>query len=310
MSRRMNIYYNAVFGAAGGLIGWLLLGLVPTVDGWNVWLRAVIQGGALGCCIGTLVSLVEPLLDRAPGQIQRDVARGAIASAVGGAAGLLIGELALRAGQASGVGHADLVSRAVGWAVFGLLVGIGEGWAHHSSAKTSYGAVGGTIGGFVGGAAFAVVAEQSFTAQGVSRGLGLVLLGACIGSIVQLAEDVRVRARLRVLTGKLEGREFNLRDAVTLIGASDECAVRLPGDEAIPRRAAEVRRTGGGNRATFELVSIAPGNRHITVNRVGAHAPWKLQDGDVIQIGATRMRFGLRVRGVNRAGPMTASATM
>ena len=48
MNRLMQIYYNAVFGASGGLIGWFIVGLFPTGD-WNILIAYTFVGAGVGC---------------------------------------------------------------------------------------------------------------------------------------------------------------------------------------------------------------------------------------------------------------------
>src|SRR2546423_15342111 len=143
MSRRMNIYYNAVFGAMGGLFGWVILGALIQVESWDVYLRSAIQGAVVGFLVGALVGCVEGFLNGNTRQLLRGLQRGAMLGLVGGAVGLTAGELAL---HVIGGGYA---ARSIGWAVFGLLVGVGEGQASRSPRKARYGAVGGMAGGVI-----------------------------------------------------------------------------------------------------------------------------------------------------------------
>src|SRR5438309_1028091 len=83
----------------------------------------------------------------------------------------------------------------LGWMLFGMAVGISEGIAARSLGKFSYGAIGGTIGGFIGGAMYfpfihSTSSGASTSGQGSSlaagSALGLVIVGACIGSLSAL----------------------------------------------------------------------------------------------------------------------------
>jgi hypothetical protein len=47
MSKLLQIYYNAVFGAIGGLTGWWALGSLQT-GSWNIWLASVAIGAGIG----------------------------------------------------------------------------------------------------------------------------------------------------------------------------------------------------------------------------------------------------------------------
>src|SRR5438093_1305282 len=88
----------------------------------------------------------------------------------------------------------------VGWALFG----ISEGIAARSLAKLSYGTLGGALGGFVGGCLFGLVLEVS-RGEGSVRPLlsatGLVILGACIGSLSAFVQGVLQPASVKVMRG-------------------------------------------------------------------------------------------------------------
>src|SRR5947209_2613698 len=240
MSRRMNIYYNAVLGAMGGLFGWVVLGALIQVESWDVYLRSALQGAVVGSLIGALVGCVEGVLNGNRRQLLRGLQRGSILGLVGGAIGLTAGELAL---HVIGGGY---TARSIGWALFGLMVGVGEGQANRSPRKTRYGALGGMAGGFVGGLLVEAIAQQGAAAQSVIRGLGLVILGACIGSLLAVVSEIFVQARLLVLIGPKEGREYTLDRARTSLGSSDSCDVYLPGDAGIERVHAYIRRDQHG----------------------------------------------------------------
>ena len=53
MSKSLQIYYNAVFGAIGGLLGWLLVGSVST-GSWNILVAYAFVGAGVGLAIGAL----------------------------------------------------------------------------------------------------------------------------------------------------------------------------------------------------------------------------------------------------------------
>jgi len=181
------------------------------------------------------VSCVEGVLNGNRRQLLRGLQRGSILGLVGGAIGLTAGELAL---HVIGGGY---TARSIGWALFGMLVGIGEGQANRSPRKARYGAVGGMAGGFIGGLLVEAIAQQGVTAQSAMRGVGLVILGACIGSLLAVVSEIFVQARLLVLIGPKEGREYTLDRARTSVGSSDSCDVYLPGDAGIERVHAYIR---------------------------------------------------------------------
>src|SRR5262245_24786168 len=148
--------------------------------------------------IGYLVVSVEAILDRSFLRFIRYAAVGVLLGGIGGAVGNWLGEglnyyLLNTATQKYGwlKDHALFVSmltRGLGWAIFGLMVGVSEGIAAKSLGKFSYGAIGGTLGGFLGGM---IVAYLMADIQNLGRedphyvwgqAIGLVILGACIGS--------------------------------------------------------------------------------------------------------------------------------
>jgi predicted component of type VI protein secretion system len=73
-----------------------------------------------------------------------------------------------------------------------------------------------------------------------------MILGACIGSLLAVVSEIFVQARLLVLIGPKEGREYTLDRTCTSVGSSDSCDVYLPGDAGIERVHAYIRRDKHG----------------------------------------------------------------
>src|SRR5262245_36614123 len=89
------IYYNAVFGGLGGLLGWMLFGIFGdrnvTPDREN---RHILLGGLLiGGAIGYLVVSVEAIRDRALLRFVRLATYGVLLGAIGGALGIWLGDV-------------------------------------------------------------------------------------------------------------------------------------------------------------------------------------------------------------------------
>ncbi len=243
MSKARQIYYNAVFGAIGGLLGWLVVGSINT-GGWNIWLAYAFVGAGVGLFIGGMVGAVEGAV------VKRSGLRAALGALAGAAAGLVSGLLGLLLGEAGflliGGG---LAGRSLGWLLLGAFLGIGEGLVSRSMRRTSYGAIGGTIAGAIGGVIYEGMTqaflERSDTVQMIVGALGLILIGACLGSIIPLTIFVAAaRGTLLVRSGKRKGMEVAVVDAVTL-GSYDGCEVYLPGDPAIEKKHARIYRKGG-----------------------------------------------------------------
>src|SRR5947209_2008863 len=198
MARVARIYFNAVFGAVGGLLGWLLFGVFGDRNYSSIG-QLLLSGALIGGLIGYLVVSVEAIRDRSLVRFCRLASYGVVLGAVGGALGMWLGDRVnfllvskLGAGQSGGPSLVHLLgtvlARGLGWMFLGLAIGVSEGIAARSLGKLTYGTLGGAVGGFVGGAVFALfyqtTIEKGPAADAGSFGgaLGLVVLGACIGS--------------------------------------------------------------------------------------------------------------------------------
>jgi len=293
MSKRMQIYYNAVFGAIGGLVAWLLVGLFPTGD-WNLWLAVAFIGAGTGLFIGAAVGMVEgAVVKRSVRQATLGLVLGGMAGLGGGLLGLLIGQVGF---LASGGGFQG---RALGWTALGLCLGIGQGIISRQGRRKYYGLLGGTLAGLIGGLVYEGVTQlflqQSDTAQIFLGALGLILIGASLGGITALSVEVIGRVAgggmLAVKTGRRANTEVSVTDTVTL-GSYDGCEVYLPGDPAIAKKHARVGRRGDG----FVVEDLgSPGGTFVGNVRVPADGSGHLlRHGDQIRLGNTLIEFKAR----------------
>ena len=243
MSKARQIYYNAVFGAIGGLLGWLVVGSVSTGT-WSIWMAYAFVGAGVGLFIGGMVGAVEGVV------VKGSAPRAALGALAGAAAGLVSGLLGLFLGEAGFlIIGGGLMGRSLGWLLLGLFLGIGEGVVARSWRRSSYGAIGGTLAGAIGGVIYEGMTqaflERGDTVQMVVGALGLILIGACLGSIIPISVIVvGARGTLHVLGGRKKGLEVAVVDAVTL-GSYDGCEVYLPGDPGIDQKHARVYRKSG-----------------------------------------------------------------
>ena len=290
MSKRMQIYYNAVFGAIGGLAAWLLVGLFPTGD-WNLWLAVAFIGAGTGLFIGGAVGMVEGAV------VKRSVSQTILGLLLGGIAGLVSGLVGLIIGQAGFlVSGGGFLGRALGWTALGFCLGMGQGIINRKRRRTFYGLVGGTLAGLIGGLVYEGVTQlflqQSDTAQIFLGALGLILIGASLGGITALSVEVIGRVAgggtLVIKTGRREGMEISVTDTATL-GSYDGCEGYLPGDPAIAKKHARVGRRGDG----FVVEDLgSPGGTFVGNVRVPAGgAGHPLRHGDQIRLGNTLVEF-------------------
>src|SRR5207237_781127 len=141
-----------------------------------------------------------------------------------------------------------MLARGLGWMVLGLAVGVSEGVAARSLGKLSYGILGGALGGFVGGALFGlfylmtVRTSVAADAGSLSGAVGLIILGACIGSLSALVQGVLQPASVRVLRGWQEGREYALLKPDNVLGRDEHADIALFRDMQVEKRHAVIQR--------------------------------------------------------------------
>ncbi len=88
-----------------------------------------------------------------------------------------------------------LLVRILSWGAMGLAIGIGQGIRENTREDFRACALGGLIGGLIGGALFNPVSELSNLANAVlGRGLADLVVGACIGGAMRIAQVGMVEA--------------------------------------------------------------------------------------------------------------------
>jgi hypothetical protein len=307
MPQLRRLYDHTLYGALGGLGGWLLFGELVAKD-WPWWLSAVTGGSLIGATIGGLLPGLEPLLDGAWRRCARFTAVGILLGLVGGALGFWVGEAVHYALLPSADAPpfiqiaGALLDRALGWMLFGLAIGVAEGLALHSWRKIGYGAVGGTLGGLVGGSFFGLLMALFSPGETIylwGQMLGLITLGGSIGLLTALVEDLLRPASLRVLQGWREGREHPLLKTDVLIGRDESADVLLLRDRQVARHHARIRQIG--DRYVLERLDGMP--EYTLRNHEPVFDRADLQDGDRLQFGQTVLRFSRRITPVRQQAP-------
>ncbi|MGE3807782.1 MAG: FHA domain-containing protein [Gemmataceae bacterium] len=283
------IYLNAVLGGFGGLLGFLiisLLGGLSFVSALGVyWKDALILGPGIGIGIGFAVGAADGLFaSRSWQRLWRGGRFGALLGALGGIVGLVLGELLL-AFFGGGVW-----SRALGWGVFGMLVGTSDGVARRMPVKIRYGVLGGLLGGLIGGSTYELIlgTMRGGAARTWGSAIGLVILGACIGLLVSLVESLLRKAWVFFLTGRLEGQTRTLDSSRPhTIGSDPGCDIVIVNDPSVSPVHAEIGFSGG----EFEVRSR---DGQVLLRRDGFDqfvVAQVLAAGDRIILGDTRMVF-------------------
>lgn len=282
MSRNTRMYYYAILGAMGGLAGSKLTEVIGFLDRPGVYLSDLVLGGAVGFSVGFMIGLAQGILSRS-------ALRGLKAALIGGGIGLLAGAIALplgeflfltAGGQASG--------RALGWAIFGALIGLSDSITGGSQMWKS--ALGGLIGGAVGGMLL------EFSLHRISQPLlgkvgGLMLLGAAVGALTALIVVALSRAWLEVRSGKLQGTEFILdkflreTSPAAIIGSNVlKCDIVLMDPKVEPQHA---WLKGAGTHLTLQDMSVGSGT-FVNGRKVEKH---RLSDRQAIRVGSTELVY-------------------
>jgi hypothetical protein len=304
MSFRLFVYYCAVCGAWAAFLGWGL-GRVLGPQSMDTFARTVIRGLSLGLLLAFGLGLVDAFFS----------SRGAASAALRGlfvaAVGLVGGLLGSAVGQglfSLASGMAAEILRAFGWVLTGFLIGAsvgvfdilarlmrGEG-ASGAVRKVIHGLIGGGVGGMVGGLLYILL----FVALGAmfqrddilsSGAWGMVVLGACIGLFVGLAQVILKEAWVRVEAGFRPGRELIVTKDVITIGRAESCDIGLFGGQGVEKVHARILRKG--NRYLLSD-DDTPGGTYVNDEKVTEPTP--LRNGDTIRVGNCVLRFGERAK--------------
>lgn len=285
---------SALAGGVGGFLGWLLLiepFVAPRLDGAQdfgaVLVLDAFFGAIVGLFIGAALGGAEGVADRAWGAARRGALIGGLTGLVGGMIGVVIGELVYQP-----LAWLWFVGRALAWGVFGVILGASMGLIRRSWQGVRHGALGGLIGGAAGGFLFDLVAVVVVTLtgfDGLSRGVALTVLGACIGFWIAAVERALAPALLKVISGRQEGKEFLLDKPLLTLGSAERADIALYGDPAIRPQHALLR----WQQEVF-VIEVQPG-AEVTVNGqpVSRQA---LQHEDQLVFGRTRCIFRQKAR--------------
>ncbi len=281
MSRRMRTYYFAIFGAIGGLLGWEISNLLGLSFISNLFFSEAIVGALVGLCIGLLIGLTE-------GAMTLNLVQGGKSGLLSGLLGLVAGAVGLPLSewlfQTVGAG---ILGRVIGWAIFGLLIGLAEGMV--SRSQVWKGMLGGLLGGAVGGLLLEGT-RRLFADSLAGKALGLVLLGAAVGAFISLIIVLLSRAWLEVKSGKLKGTEFILdkfmraHGPAIAIGSSPlKSEIVLPDPDIAPQHA---MLTGDGSH--FSLKDMSLSGTFINKRRIERT---QLADNNLIRMGNTDLVY-------------------
>jgi hypothetical protein len=311
MSFRLFIYYCAFYGGCAAYLGWVAGRLTSPSFEVTGALDNAAEAALKGMCLGLLVALGLGLVDalwsfslRQFGQVLARVVVATVVGALGGLIGGLIGGLAFEWIKQEWV-------RVLGWTITGLLIGASLGVfdvlvrvlqgqdLRSARRKIRNGTLGGTFGGALGGVLF-LYAKGAWTGLFHDKpadelwspsAIGFVILGLCIGLSIGLAQVIFREAWVRVEEGFRGGRELILSRPESLIGRAEGCDIGLFGDAGVERTHARIMLQG----TDYLLVDAGtPGGTYLNGQRISQPTP--LHAGDIIRLGNSILRFGMRQR--------------
>lgn len=281
MSRRMRTYFYAILGALGGLFGWQVSDRLGLSFASNLYLSEAVVGALVGLCIGLFIGITEGLLTRNVVQLVKSGLFSGLLGLVAGAIGLPLSEFLF---QSVGAG---ILGRALGWAVFGLLIGLAEGVVGKSQMWK--GMLGGLIGGALGGALLEYV-HSLLKDPLIGKAAGLVLLGASVGTFISLIVVLLSRAWLEVTSGKLKGAEFILDKfmraggpAIAIGSSALKSEIVFPDPDISPQHA---MLTGDGKSFTIKDMSMS--GTFINGKKIERA---QLSNGQKLRMGNTEMVY-------------------
>jgi hypothetical protein len=282
----------AALGLLAGLAAWpaaeLVLHFQSRFTSYLPFLAVL--GAVTGALLGAVFGAAEGITSRIKSRIPAGMLLGALIGLAGGAVGLLAGQAALWLfGEAALHSYRSFrtvvlpVSRAIGWAVLGLFVGVGEGVRAASPKKAVVGIIGGVVGGLAGGLALEYAALL-FPRLAYPRLIGFLILGLAIGVFYGLVERGLSYGVLRLLAGPLKGKEFLLNQRRLNIGRARSNQIALPGYQVADRQASIRIRRG-----EITLVNLEPKVAVLVNERKVEEA--RLKYGDVLAIGPAKLFF-------------------
>lgn len=304
---------RALFGAIGGFAAWVIVEPFTTdVASIQELFRAsdnqppVPLWAFVGALIGVAIVGLDEWLWGGRKKAGRDAVLAGVLGMVGGALAFVVGgwvfnafaPVVLSAPEGSLAQRMWLtIARSVTWTLVGAVIGCALGIVRRSWRGACHAAIGGALGGCIGGVLFDTFAPLVGVALTFglaepgwgSRLIGLTTMGALIGLFGALAEQWFAPAVLKVVSsGRMEGREFVVDKPQIWIGRDERCDVPLYYDRQVHMRHAVLRWDGAG-------YVIAPENGGtVAVNNVPVKSR-RLEDGDVITVGQTRLLFRSRL---------------
>ena len=185
---------------------------------------------------------------------------------------------------------AHIVGRSGAWACIATAMGLGMNLVRSNRLQLRNSVFGGMLGGAMGGMFFDPIDRfiqpaTFFSESDLSRLVGLLAVGLCVGIFMALVERMGREAWIRVCTGPLAGKSFILYRSPTTIGSSPQADIYLFKDPEIDPSHLAIHKVG----TSYEAEDL--NTRHGTIVSGEALRRRPLASGDQICLGGTILQF-------------------
>lgn len=300
LSQRIGSWFgqnSIVTGLTAGLIcALLIIGIFAAIGSTA---PAVVRAPLLVALAGSLLTAGLAGIPRFTMGAWRSGAKRALGGAAFGAILSLasLGVFEIFARRSFAAGPAPVFAVVTAWTVCALSIGISSGIVRRSGRAVISGLIGGVAGGVLGGFIHwtsgpnfvgdeTINLELDVLAPATAIAIGLAC--AAIGLSIGLVDRVRRRCWLTVIEGSLRGREVILDRPETTIGTADSATLRLAGNSGSEPTHAMV--LGHGSGFTLRCHGRVEVNGDVWTSA----DPRPLNDGDVLRIGGSFIRFDHR----------------
>jgi len=293
MSTLLRKIIFCLIGILSGLTVWPIVETVLSFHGSfpTFLIFNLILGGLLGGFIGGFLGTVEGVTLSLPSRIIPGLIAGAIIGMIGGAIGYFVGQSILLFLEENIVPsitslkqYGIPLSRSFSWAILGVFAGSVEGIRSKSGTKIKVGIAGGFIGGFIGGLLLEYL-PVFFPDFIYARLVGIMVLGGSIGLFYGWIESKFAKGILKLLNGKLKGKEYLLLQGKTKVGQAKKTDIQLIDYSDV----AALHATFSLKKGEVQVMNSDPKNLLRVNDQPVKDQTLKLED--VIQIGSAKFLF-------------------
>ena len=215
-------------GFLGGLASWPFLELVLWKQSLfsNYLVFFILATLIPGLFLGLFMGFSEGLLNKSVSRTIKGAIIGTLLGTIGGIVGGFVGQILLIS-IIQFFPNSDfailLIARTAGWALVGLFVGLSEGVRALSLRKCVLGAVGGLLGGSLGGLSLEILSRY-FNSSYPRLG-GVLIMGTMISIFYTFFDKKYSFGILRVLNGSQAGKTYRVNQKNMDLGSGNRTII-------------------------------------------------------------------------------------